>query len=383
MISKTIQLSLAFLLLLMVSRLYPCTTGLADKNYSDSQRALLWKNRDSSHEMNELYYFDFGDVQFIGLINNNDTTQVWSGVNNFGFAIMNAESRDLISPDSTEYDDEGYLMKAALKTCRTIDEFEAFLKTSNEKGRKVTSNFGVIDASGKAAYFETGNHVFFRYDADNEFLIRANFSLQGRGMKKYGLFRYHRAKKWFKKLKSENQLTAVNILKQISSDAYLPPTITPDNFMQYEAIKINDTIFRYSSVAATVVAGTHENENPELMTFWVNLGAPAASVAIPLWVYSQELPGCLNGTQESELNAIFRKLRDYMGDGKKYISPEKYMTVKNGLADIQETVYQQTERLTEKWRSKSPTRKAVARAQKELTQTVLISAKKLMQKLVH
>ena len=154
------------ILVVFVQILFSCTTGLVNKKFSTNKRALLWKNRDSSHEKNEVFLFDYETVKILGIINNNDTTQIWSGVNNFGFAIMNAESRDMISEngDSTQYDDEGYLMKEALKSCQTIDDFGALLAASNEDGRKVTSNFGVLDASGNAAYFETGNHKYFRFD---------------------------------------------------------------------------------------------------------------------------------------------------------------------------------------------------------------------------
>ena len=144
------------IILIFSIKLFPCTTGLVDKKFATNKRAILWKNRDSSHRMNEVVLFDYGDVKFIGLINNNDTTQVWSGVNNYGFAIMNSESRDLVNlnGDSTRYDDEGVLMKAALRQCKTIDDFEKFLEAGNKTGRKVTSNFGVIDADGRAAYLK-------------------------------------------------------------------------------------------------------------------------------------------------------------------------------------------------------------------------------------
>src|SRR6056297_787691 len=237
------------LVLMLTQSVFPCTTGLADRLFTSNKRALLWKNRDSSHDKNEVYYFDYGDVKFIGIINNNDTTQVWSGVNNFGFAIMNSESRDLISenPDETQYDDEGYLMKEALKVCKSLQDFQDFLESTNQNGRKVTSNFGVIDAAGKAAYFETGNNYYHRYQASDEYLIRANFSMTGRGPKKYGLFRYGRAGEWFDNLFQQDRLTASGVITSVLDDVLMPPSIIEENFKEYDKIYIYDSICRYST----------------------------------------------------------------------------------------------------------------------------------------
>lgn len=381
MLKKFFLITIAFFMI--TSPLYPCTTGLADKKFATNKRALLWKNRDSSHKMNELILFDYGNVKFIGLINNNDTTQVWSGVNNFGFAIMNSESRDLISLDDTTcYDDEGVLMKEALKTCKTIDDFENLLNVTNESGRKVTSNFGVIDANGRAAYFETGNHQFFKQEAQKEFIIRANFSMNGRGDEKYGLFRYHRAHQWFQQLTKEKNLTPAGIINNIIADPYMPPTITPKNFKEYKRVYIYDSICRYSTVAATVVEGVQRGENPEMTTFWINLGSTAASVAIPLWVYAESIPESMAGEEESELNRVFRELRDYIGNGdKKHISPANYREIRKALAPLQKEINKKTQRQLKKWRRKLPPKSEVADFQNEITTETLQKAKELLNKI--
>ncbi|MFA4839501.1 MAG: peptidase C45, partial [Candidatus Neomarinimicrobiota bacterium] len=124
-----------------------CTTGILSGDVTNSGRPILWKNRDSSFKDNEAAFFSRGGTQFIGIINADDTTQVWAGVNNHGFAIMNAESRDMAVPgEETRFDDEGVLMKIALIHCQTVLDFENLLISTNETGRAVTSNFGVIDA---------------------------------------------------------------------------------------------------------------------------------------------------------------------------------------------------------------------------------------------
>ena len=58
-------------------------------------------------------------------------------------------------------------MAAALKKCRTVDEFERFLDGC-QKPMGVQANFGVIDAGGAGAYFETDDNSFKRYDLADE-----------------------------------------------------------------------------------------------------------------------------------------------------------------------------------------------------------------------
>lgn len=142
------------LLLLLNHDGYGCTTGLASPRVTVGNRALLWKNRDSGYDHNAVNFYDRGDFKVMGIINSGDTTQIWAGVNNFGFAIINAEARDMARKnENTKYDDEGILMKKALFTCKTVDDFEEILKSTNQTGRAVTSNFGVMDAKGRVAFF--------------------------------------------------------------------------------------------------------------------------------------------------------------------------------------------------------------------------------------
>ncbi len=62
----------------------------------------------------------------------------------------------------------GGLMKRALETCKTVADFEALLEATNATGRSTTANYGVIDALGGAAMFETGPNTFSKFDANDE-----------------------------------------------------------------------------------------------------------------------------------------------------------------------------------------------------------------------
>ena len=84
-------------------------------------------------------------------------------------------------------------MKLALQTCATVDDFEALLARSNSGGADVSANFGVIDAKGGAATFETGKKGYVRFDAAaandgaKGLLVRSNYSRVGRERRGVGL----------------------------------------------------------------------------------------------------------------------------------------------------------------------------------------------------
>jgi hypothetical protein len=107
-------------------------------------------------------YFIDGTYPYIGLVNSNDSTgkEVWGGFNSTGFSIINSASYNIKKNDTTKLSDkEGVLMKAALKICATVADFEKLLGEL-PKPLGVEANFGVIDANGGAAYFETGNFSY-------------------------------------------------------------------------------------------------------------------------------------------------------------------------------------------------------------------------------
>ena len=99
-----------------------------------------------------------------------------SGYNDAGFAIVNSHSYSFPNTDGSW---NAYLMQLALENCSTVDDFEQLLN-SMSKPMPVTSNYGVMDAQGNVAIFETGAYSFVRFnaiDSDNGYLVRTNHSL--------------------------------------------------------------------------------------------------------------------------------------------------------------------------------------------------------------
>ncbi len=87
-------------------------------------RPLFWKNRDTNDKFNEVVFFDDGDYTYVTITNVADTLSAWFGVNETGFAIMNALAYNL--PDTlTEGITNGEIMKWALKSCSTVADFES------------------------------------------------------------------------------------------------------------------------------------------------------------------------------------------------------------------------------------------------------------------
>lgn len=375
-----------FLFIKTDKSLFACTTGLTNKSNTCDNRSILWKNRDSSSDKNEITFFKYSNVRFIGLINADDTTQVWAGVNNFGFAIMNAESRDMICEiqENTQYDNEGVFMKEALIKCKTINDFETFLKETNKTTRKVTSNFGVIDASGCASFFETGNNEYFRFDASDTssfpdgFIIRANFSEKGKGKKKYGYARYQKAHDIFTIHKKQNTLKYSSVIKDVIADIQIPDQEIVEN-IHYN---VKNTINRYRTVSVAVFHGIKKNENPELTTFWCNLGEAAVSISIPLWVYSNNVPELLDSIGNSPLNEKFRHLKQIVYTKDKHlINTDILKTIRKKFDKVQHDIFKQTEKKLDKWRKGKVTQKEVELFQKKMTRKAYKAAQKMIKKL--
>ena len=363
--------------ILLTADVSACTAGLAGGKATGSGRCLLWKNRDSSHRNNEIIFLSHGAFRLIGVINADDTTQIWAGVNNFGFAIMNAEARDMAKPDEeTLYDEEGYLMKSALLSCRSVEDFETMLKESNQVGRGVTSNFGVIDTSGAAAFFETGNHEYFRFDATNQeicptsFIGRANFADHGYNEEAYGHGRFQNAVD-LSNVKAEiNKLDVSYLISTVTRDI---ATIDPDA-ADTALFKTAGTVNRHRTVSCSVFESTLLGEDPCLTTYWITLGEPAVSVAVPLWVYAGEVPAAMDGDGGAPLNLLFQELKAYVypdTSRPKYINAARLAEVQKQTDKIQKRVLKKTAKQLRKWRKIAPTSVEVADFQRKIIAEVM------------
>jgi len=201
-----------------------CTTAVVAGAGSADGRPILWKNRDADDHQNQVVYCSDGKYPYIGVVNKADAAgmAIWAGINSQGLAIMNSASYNLEGAENSVA--EGNVMKLALQSCATVADFQALLETSNMGGRDVAANFGVIDAKGGAAYFETDKKSYKRFNADDPaiapkgYLIRTNFSESGKPGEGAGFVRFKRASELVEEAVKLKGLDAQSLLKQIARD---------------------------------------------------------------------------------------------------------------------------------------------------------------------
>ncbi len=222
--------------------------------------------------------------------------KIWAGVNDAGFAIMNSASYNI---EENDEEADGQFMRLALQTCTSLSEFQALLDRTNPGGRAVASNFGVIDARGGAAYFETSPKAYQRFDATDPalapqgFLVRSNFSDSGDDQRGSGTLRRRRASALLGAAASARTLDAPLLLSRIARDVAnealgSDPLGTAAAAGPYAYV--GDSICRDATSAAFVIAGVKPGENALLATLWVILGQPITGVAVPAWVAARGVP---------------------------------------------------------------------------------------------
>lgn len=369
------------IILFTIQTIFPCTTAIVSGKFTKSGRPLLLKHRDSGFEQNKLMFFNDGKYSFVGLVNSldKDGKEVWGGVNSEGFAIINSASYNLKpeSDETTLVDREGIVMKLALQECATVDDFENLLATI-DKPLGVEANFGVIDANGEAAYFETNNFTFNKIDVNDlaiapfGYVIRTNYSFITDKNDGYGYIRYNTANDLFYEASLEGNLSKEFIFEDISRSlkhSLLNIDLKREiKFSENEKkmIPFQDFIPRGNSCATVLIEGVKPGEAPELATLWTILGFQLTSVAFPTWVKSeQELPAILvadkTGNAPLSANALELKKELFpvkLGSGSKYIDISKVVNKENSgfiqkLKPLENKILAKTNLKLSKWRKEN------------------------------
>lgn len=382
--NKNFLFSIVILLMSGITASFACTSAIISGKATPDGRPLLWKHRDTGTPQNAIMFFAAHKYDYIGLINANDTNgeQIWIGQNSAGFAIMNTASYNLIEKDTIDkVDMEGYLMHTALKYCKTLSDFENLLDTM-QKPMGVEANFGLIDAEGGAAYYETDNFKYTKIDVNNPviapfgYVVRTNYSFSGKADDGYGYIRYNAAKQLIDKAMAENNLTPLTIQQQISRS--LTHAHTKQELKQQAGwdnstskyVFFEDYIPRYTSSASIIIQGVKPGEDKNLITCWTTLGFPLTSVMVPLWLAAgSEIPDMftLNNKNVAPLCDNVLKLKRKVfpitrGSGKRYMNINALYNQKgNGIVQLLQTVeteiYNQTKLKIDKWRKTTPNKK--------------------------
>lgn len=296
------------------SEVLACTTAVISGAATVSGRPLLWKNRDRSVEDQEVVYFNDGLYPYVTITNAGDSTQAWGGANTTGFAIEDANNWNTFDPSGPN--DDGTIIKLALQTCVTVDDFQDILDSTSVVGHTEPAIFGVIDAFGGASMFETFEHSYVRYDADDPedaplgVLVRANWSYAGSTTGRLGVYRHNRSKDFIEGAAEGDTLDLHFMLQTVMRDLhpetgfdpYPLPTQTQFGSMPLGWTSTYGAICRRLSVSGLVVEGILPDEDPLLTTCWIIPMAEQYGVALPFWVAAGETPATVNGDSTAPLS---------------------------------------------------------------------------------
>jgi len=354
-----------------------CTSVIITGKATKDGRPLMWKNTDTQNMNHRLIYSAFRGYPLIGVVRSDaiDETKasIWVGTNSHGFSIMNTMSYNISEEISGS--NNGALMRRALEVCRSVEEFRHFLDTL-ARPMKVSANYGVIDATGGAAFFETHSNGYYMLDvnnpsvAPNGYLVYTNFSYNGIYEKGQGYIRYQTASDIFARGAPAKEFSVQWILNNLSRSFY--HSLMGVDFKNADVLKLfttgyvpdSDFIPRKSTANTCVIQGVKPGEDPSLTTFWAVLGYPPTSVAIPAWVkMGDDIPYLLrkrDGSYNSRMCDMALVLKERVfsverGNGEKYLNI-KTLYNSNGtgymqiLAPIEENIFEKSAKEMEIWR---------------------------------
>lgn len=380
--ARSTGIAAGLLLLGLAPAARPCTIAVISGRATADGRPLLWKNRDVTEQDNIVRYYAGKVHGYLGLSDAGVADKIYAGLNAAGLAIVNAVSSDL---EGTGESENGVFIKRILEECATVDEAEALLAATNSTGRKTRANFGVIDARGGAAIFETANRSSVRFDADaapSGFLVRTNFAITGANPENgEGFVRFDRASAILGPAAATRAIDvrfvfdrAARDLVNESVDPYPLPFAGSQNGHPQGYLRTDYSINRYRTASAVVVHGPAPGEDPLLATMWCLLGEPVCGVALPLWVRAGDVPYEFCGSYFSPLREAV-KIRE----AECYTDPssDRYLNTRiladgrgRGLAvfigRVEALIFPTAETALKSWRRSAPTAAAVRSAQNQI-----------------
>ncbi len=376
-----------------------CTTAVVSGKATADGRPLLWKSRDTKvTRQNEVIVFDGGKHRVLAVVNAGKRDAVWMGVNSAGFCIENSLSRDLGDQKEKEGFGNGGIMKVALETCGTVADFRRLLERTDQTGRKTDANFGVIDAGGGAAIFETGPKNFRMFDANDPavapegYIVRSNFATIARSIPPtpdpalvagtYSGERYARACDLLDD-RLGPKLTVGYVLRHLCRDLAdddgrpFAGTINGPAGELPAMVDTSDTISRTTTVSAAVFHGVQPGENPLLTTMWVTLGDPKFSITVPCWVNVQELTEALSGKHGGAICSIANTLREWsLTQDKNGIRTEELVQIWEDVWPIEEQMLDVVAEMRDRWLTSPPTAREVTELHRRFATEALDAMRK-------
>jgi len=319
-------LIVALLALALAARASPqtpegCTSAVISPAASTGGVPLLWKNRDTGTLSNKVVFVKDSPYSYLALVNAQVPSgrHTFAGLNSAGFAIMNTVAYNLPRKSGETEDLEGIMMADALRTCRTVDDFERYLQENLGPDLGSLANFGVIDADGKAFIFEVHNHGYEKLDAaeaEARYLVNTNFARSGAEGEGAGYLRFERASLLFEGF-APGQVDYRTILTQFTRD--LGHVLLQQPSLENARAKpededlwifTRDCINRPSTSAAVVIVGKDPSDANSVATMWVIPGEPVTAIAIPLWVEARSSPAPLWEGEQAPMWRESLRLKD-------------------------------------------------------------------------
>ncbi len=349
--------------------LLACTSAVIGPDASKNRGPILWKNRDTGYLSNKIVFVNEKPYSYIGIVNEKETSGrfVYAGLNETGFGIINTVAYNLPKEPDEFKDLEGSIMADALRTCRSVADFEFYLKRNLGETLGSWANFGVIDGNGNAILFEVHNHGYRKFDSREtaeKYLINSNYARSGLDGKGQGYLRFEQASRLFQEIPGR-LIDPTVILHDIARNFGHPLVSHPDrkdlsarSGKKPYWIYNRDCINRPSTSAAIVIHGKSEKGVDDVATMWVILGEPLSSIAVPLWVKSGTVPTELNHGSRAPIYAESRRIRQIYrpfntGSKMNYMNLSKVMNrEKSGILPpilkTEQIIFEKTERFLKK-----------------------------------
>lgn len=311
--------------------LQECTAAVFSPAAVEGHRPMLWKNRDTGELSNRVVYVKELPYSYLAVVDKDDPTGrvCWAGLNDAGFAIMNTASYNLPQKKGEQADGEGLIMAQALRTCRTVADFETFLKANLGPNLGAATNFGVIDSEGSALLLEVHNHGVVRYEAGAapaKFLFVTNYSRSGTATEGGGRIRMDRVLE-LDRFRRPGAYGPQEILRDFARDTGHPlvKSTTWSQFHELKAqphwIHTRHTINRWDTACSVVLVGKDPARPDTRPMMWILPGEPLVSVALPLWVEAGTPPSVFFQGKEAPMWTETLRLKALARPG--YGTPEK------------------------------------------------------------
>lgn len=343
-----------------------CTIGAFSPLSTRTGAPILWKNRDVDNPDQEMRFFADGRFRFIANVYAGESANVWAGINEVGFGIMNSNSYNL-SGKKRKAADDGNVMHLALANCASLEDFTRLMDSLNVVGRTTPANYGVFDSTGATAIFEASNTYYKVCDAafdSHNFTLRANYSFSGDSLRLRGRNRWLRAMQLSIPARRNNAITPEWVVQTLCRDlgqvGFNPyPLPFPGRYGTLEPgyLPTESTISRHTTRSVEIMVGRQLGCPVGSSMMWVLLGSPDVALPVPLWVAAGKVPTALDGPVRSAICDEAARVHSYIHSDPKHpaaVNTRALAHVQNFFAPVESTIFAIVESAATSWLDRSP-----------------------------